>query len=200
MTEDARGELSAALRWLRERIGVSREQLAAASGVSAVHIKFVERGKRHPSEAVIQRLLPALRVTRHDLDGLLSLRPWASRTASGDPATLSTYAAGVPLAVPEGSEFDVTSAPPAHAATMRAFHPERTQSLRLGAYAASAPAPSPAPPAPPPTAPASPPTPPAQSEPATLDAELLELRERYVHLPRSKQEMVLGWLRALDDR
>ncbi len=110
MTEDARGELSEALRWLRERIGVSREQLAAASGVSAVHIKFVERGKRHPSEAVIQRLLPALRVTRHDLDGLLSLRPWASSTASGDPATLSTYAAGVPLVVPEGSEFDVPAA------------------------------------------------------------------------------------------
>ena len=83
-----RSDQAAAVRWLRERIGLSREQLAAASGVSAVHIKFIERGKRNPSEAVIQKLLPALRVSRRDLDGLLALRPWARSTASGDPATL----------------------------------------------------------------------------------------------------------------
>ena len=189
MAEDGRSDLAEAMRWLRERIGLSREQLASASGVSAVHIKFIERGKRNPSEAVIQRLLPALRVTRHDLDGLLSLRPWASSTASGGPATLSTYAAGVPLTVAEGSEFDAPSAPPtmsARAAAVPAAAPGRSQSLRLGGYRA-------------PQAAASP-TPPPGAEPATLDAELLELRERYVHLSRSKQEMVLGWLRALDDR
>jgi transcriptional regulator with XRE-family HTH domain len=197
MTVDARRDLAEAVRWLRERIGLSRDQLAAASGVSAVHIKFIERGKRNPSEAVIQRLLPALRVNRHDLDGLLSLRPWARSTASGDPATLSTYAAGVPLAVAEGSEFDVPPPPPVPPAqpmaaagmSPSASPPTRTRSLRLGAYRAAAPA------SPPPRQSQSAPEP-----PPTLDAELLELRERYVHLPRSKQEMVLGWLRALDDR
>ena len=216
------------MRWLRERIGLSREHLAAASGVSAVHIKFIERGKRNPSEAVIQKLLPALRVSRRDLDGLLALRPWARSTASGEPATLSTYAAGVPLAVAEGSEFDAAPARPAPAAgggwptdgpappaqpmaaagmPASAGHPTRTQSVRLGAYRPSAPAPAAAapPPSPPPPAPQSPsapppPTPQSPSAPATLDAELLELRERYVHLPRSNQEMVIGWLRALDDR
>ena len=144
------------LRWLRERIGLSRDQLAAASGVSAVHIKFIERGKRNPSEAVIQRLLPALRVTRHDLDGLLSLRPWARSTASGEPATLSTYAAGVPLAVAEGSEFDAAPARPApapawprvprrlpsrwpHPASRRVPCPSESAVRRLGAYRASAP-------------------------------------------------------------
>ncbi len=199
MSQDSVGELSEALRWLRERIGISREQLAAASGVSAVHIKFVERGKRNPSEAVIQRLLPALRVTRDDLDGLLSLRPWARNTASGEPATLSTYAAGVPLAVAEGSEFDAPPAPyagstpaappvppmAAPAIPVSAVPRASTQSLRLGAHRASAP--------PPANESRGAPTP-------TLDAELLELRERYVHLPRSRQKMVLGWLRALDDR
>ena len=221
MTEDVRSELSQALRWLRERIGLSRDQLAAASGVSAVHIKFIERDKRNPSEAVIQRLLPALRVTRHDLDGLLSLRPWARSTASGEPATLSTYAAGVPLAVAEGSEFDAPPAPsgvPAPAAAPAPAAPPMAApgipasamprasalSRRLGAYRASTSAPAPAaagspPPAPqPPSAPS--PSPQSPSVPPTLDAELLELRERYVHLPRSNQEMVLGWLRALDDR
>ena len=198
MPEDVRNDLAEAIRWLRERIGLSREQLAGASGVSAVHIKFIERGKRNPSEAVIQRLLPALRVTRHDLDGLLSLRPWARSTASGDPATLSTYAAGVPLTVAEGSEFDAPPAPPtmsARAAAGPLAPQERSQSLRLGGYRAPQAA---APPAPPPGA--EPPAPPPGAEPATLDAELLELRERYVHLSRTKQEMVLGWLRALDDR
>jgi transcriptional regulator with XRE-family HTH domain len=208
MAEEVQSDLSEALRWLRERIGVSREQLAAASGVSAVHIKFIERGKRNPSEAVVQRLLPALRVTRHDLDGLLSLRPWASSTASGEAATLSTYAAGVPLVVAEGSEFEAAPAPtappaplaplaqPMAGAGMRATvaHRTRRQSPRLGAYAASSTA------APQPSAPPAPSAPEPQSEPTTLDAELIELRERYVHLPRSNQEMVLGWLRALDDR
>ena len=171
-------DLSEALRWLRERIGLSREELAAASGVSAVHIKFIERGKRNPSREVVERLLPSLRVTRADLDGLLELRPWAASTSTGTAATLAAYAAGVPLRVNEGDEFSIT----AHAA------PARPPAAPM-APVEVAPAPAPA-------AFRS-----AQaSETVTLEAELIELRERYVHLPRSKQEMVLGWLRALDDR
>jgi transcriptional regulator with XRE-family HTH domain len=233
---DALSDMSEALRWLRERIGLSRDQLAAASGVSAVYIKFIERGKRNPSEAVIQRLLPALRVTRADLDGLLRLRPWASSTASGAPATLASYAAGVPLAVDEGSEFELTqrhglaqvadAGPDPHAgpppeAAMAASPPTMARAAsgasaprRAAAGALASPAPALASPAPalaspagalasPAGAPAPPtgPSPrPSHPEPQTLDAELIELRERYVHLTRSKQEMVLGWLRTLDDR
>ncbi len=186
MREATLSDTAEALRWLRERIGLSREQLADASGVSAVYIKFIERGKRNPSEAVIARLLPALRVTRADLDGLLTLQPWASSTAAGTPATLSAYAAGVPLAVVEGSAFGTEPVPSAPAASALA---------PLAAPAAAAPGATPQG-----FATAPPPPPPSAAEPSTLDAELIELRERYVHLPRSKQEMVLGWLRALDDR
>jgi hypothetical protein len=209
-------------------------------------------------------LLPALRVTRADLDGLLRLRPWASSTASGAPATLASYAAGVPLAVDEGSEFELTqrhglaqvadagpdphagpppeadstpmqmpapaappppaaappptaAAPPAgvfEASAMAASPPTMaraasgasaprraaagalaspTRALASPAGALASPAGAPAPPTGPSPRPSHP-------EPQTLDAELIELRERYVHLTRSKQEMVLGWLRTLDDR
>ena len=252
MSNDGLSEMAAALRWLRERIGISRDELAAAAGVSAVHIKFIERGKRNPSEAVIQRLLPALRVTRADLDGLLRLRPWASSTASGAPATLSAYSAGVPLAVGEGSEFDLPSAqapasvaPSAQAPASVAPSAQAPASVAPSAQApALVPAPvsaqgptrTPTPASAPPPVPAPTPAampmhaathaqphasramepslpygmvtgPPAGGPPSqppgeapSLDAELIELRERYVHLPRSKQEMVLGWLRALDDR
>jgi hypothetical protein len=64
---------------------------------------------------------------------------------------------------------------------------------RAAAGALASPARAPAPPTGPSQRPSHP-------EPQTLDAELIELRERYVHLTRSKQEMVLGWLRTLDDR
>ncbi len=233
MVEDTLSDMAAALRWLRERIGISRDQLATASGVSAVHIKFIERGKRNPSEAVVQRLLPALRVTRADLDGLLSLRPWASSTASGAPATLTSYAAGVPLAVDEGSEFRATTEfaraapvaleaspaaptaaaspppaappPPTPAPTPIAAAAPRTMKASSGetrpqGATVHPPAPQAAPTRAPAPAPAGSFPAPPTLQPPTLDAELIELRERYVHLPRSKQQMVLGWLRTLDDR
>jgi transcriptional regulator with XRE-family HTH domain len=223
MAEDTVSDMAAALRWLRERIGISRDQLATASGVSAVHIKFIERGKRNPSEAVVQRLLPALRVTRADLDGLLSLRPWASSTASGAPATLTSYAAGVPLAVDEGAEFEaaieITPAtpaamqaspasappppspvpPPLAAAMPRTMRASSGEARPQGATV-HPPAPRAAPKPAPTPARAGSSLPPPRPQPPTLDAELIELRERYVHLPRSKQQMVLGWLRTLDDR
>ena len=213
-------DLREALRWLRERIGLSRDELARESGVSAVHIKFIERGKRNPSETVVERLLPALRVSRADLDGLLRLRPWSVVTAAGVPATLSAYAAGVPLHVDEGDEFagptttavaaaqgppataaqapaaPATAQAPAPAAARAPTRPAPRRAARLGDEAEfTAAGGPPAPPATPPVYGAA-----SASPPGTLEAELIELRERYVHLPRSKQEMVIGWLRALDDR
>lgn len=53
--------MSATLRELRERAGISQSQLAVRSGVAQPNIAAYESGRRIPSEAMMERLRAALR-------------------------------------------------------------------------------------------------------------------------------------------
>lgn len=54
------------IRTLREQRGLTREQLAAAAGLSAVYVKKLEAGERRsPSLPALERLARALGATLH---------------------------------------------------------------------------------------------------------------------------------------
>lgn len=57
------------LRALRERRGITQEQLAALAGVSQPLISFAESGRRGISHAMLIRLADALRVSVGELSG-----------------------------------------------------------------------------------------------------------------------------------
>lgn len=55
------------IRELRERKGLSQEQLARKSGVSASHIGYIENGERQATIDVLCRIALALNVDIKDL-------------------------------------------------------------------------------------------------------------------------------------
>lgn len=55
------------IREIRERKGLSQEQLSRLSGVSASHIGYIENGEREPTVSVLCRLAKALNVSILDL-------------------------------------------------------------------------------------------------------------------------------------
>ncbi len=56
------GALGDAIRTSRERLGLSQEELSAASDIHITHIGGLERGVRNPSYATLVRLAQALKV------------------------------------------------------------------------------------------------------------------------------------------
>ena len=55
------------IRELRQRRGLSQEQLAEACGLHSTYVGGIERGERNPSLINIGRIAKALTVTLYDL-------------------------------------------------------------------------------------------------------------------------------------
>jgi transcriptional regulator with XRE-family HTH domain len=74
------GALGEAIRRSRERLGLSQEELSAASDIHITHIGGLERGVRNPSYATLVRLAQALKVKPGELVTLADeLREQAKR-------------------------------------------------------------------------------------------------------------------------
>lgn len=59
--------LGAAIRALRQRSGLSQEDLAAAAGIHTTYLSGIERGRRNPSWTVVGSLSRALGVSLLEL-------------------------------------------------------------------------------------------------------------------------------------
>jgi transcriptional regulator with XRE-family HTH domain len=75
---DRRPELGDALAWLRDRARLTQRAAAESAGVSRIYLQKLEGGERSPSPDTLDALLAALGSDRHELEGLLAARPWAS--------------------------------------------------------------------------------------------------------------------------
>lgn len=71
MTNEPRGDWRALLRDARQAVLLTREQLAARSGVSAVSIKAYELGTRNPTRELLTVLLDALELDRYGRNQVL---------------------------------------------------------------------------------------------------------------------------------
>lgn len=91
------------IRSLREAAGLSQEELAAASGVSRVHLSSLERGAKEASVSTCARIAKALRVP---LAKLLDLdeKVRAVRPAERLALKVAAYAEGAAPAEIERAE------------------------------------------------------------------------------------------------
>lgn len=64
---DARSELGARIRELRDESRLSQEELAHRATIHVTYLSGLENGKRNPSLLVLDRLAKALKVTIGDL-------------------------------------------------------------------------------------------------------------------------------------
>jgi transcriptional regulator with XRE-family HTH domain len=55
------------LRKIRERKGVTQEQLALDAGLNRAYIGYIERGERNPSTNTLVKIAKALKVSPKDL-------------------------------------------------------------------------------------------------------------------------------------
>ena len=78
MADDVCVAFGRRVRGLRERLGLSQEQLAQRSGLHRTYVGGIERGERNPSLINISRLAAALGV------GIVELFPPSSHEASAD--------------------------------------------------------------------------------------------------------------------
>ena len=60
---DIASQVGAALRALRDEVGISQEELAGRSGLDRTYISGIERGRRNPSVRSLQRVSDALGIT-----------------------------------------------------------------------------------------------------------------------------------------
>jgi transcriptional regulator with XRE-family HTH domain len=80
------GALGDAIRTSRERLGLSQEELSAASDIHITHIGGLERGVRNPSYATLVRLARALKVKPGELVSLadeIGEAPTGKKSAKG---------------------------------------------------------------------------------------------------------------------
>ena len=63
MLVDIASQVGAALRALRDEVGISQEELAGRSGLDRTYISGIERGRRNPSVRSLQRISDALGIT-----------------------------------------------------------------------------------------------------------------------------------------
>jgi len=55
------------LRRIRERKGITQEQLALNAGLNRAYIGYIERGERNPSTDTLVKIAKALKVSPKDL-------------------------------------------------------------------------------------------------------------------------------------
>ncbi len=65
------GKLATLLQQHRERLGLTKTQLARRAGISLSFITYLERGQRRPSQAMLARLMQALDLTSSEKEALL---------------------------------------------------------------------------------------------------------------------------------
>ena len=76
------GELGALVRHLREAQGMSQRALARAAGVTPAYVSLIERGRRAPDRAVVEKLERALSASPADADALLHAAGYATASRS----------------------------------------------------------------------------------------------------------------------
>lgn len=59
---DWRGIVGKNVRWLRQKAGLTQEQLAFEAGIDLTYVGGIERGRRNPSLLVMVRIAEALKV------------------------------------------------------------------------------------------------------------------------------------------
>ena len=64
-------DLAAVLRTLREKQGLTQEELGARAGLHPVHISMIESGKRVPRIGTFDRILSAVGTTWSEVGPLL---------------------------------------------------------------------------------------------------------------------------------
>jgi transcriptional regulator with XRE-family HTH domain len=64
--------LGEALRLIRQRAGMTQEDVSARAGTNAAAISHIESGERDARWSTIARLLPALRSDIHDLGDVIA--------------------------------------------------------------------------------------------------------------------------------
>ena len=67
MSSEVSVALGLAVKELREKVGLSQEQLGLETGVHRTYVSLIERGIRHPTVDILFRLAGGLRVRPHDL-------------------------------------------------------------------------------------------------------------------------------------
>lgn len=55
------------VRELRERKGITQEELALEAGLNRAYIGYIERGERNPSTETLVKIAKALKVSAKDL-------------------------------------------------------------------------------------------------------------------------------------
>lgn len=60
-------KIGANLRRLREKKGVTQEELALSAGLNRAYIGYIERGERNPSTETLVKIAKALKVSPKDL-------------------------------------------------------------------------------------------------------------------------------------
>lgn len=77
----------------RHELGLTQEMVAKKVGVKANYIGYLERGMRHPSQKVVERLSGALKLDSQDLYLLANprVRSLLGKTKSAPPATQSVW-------------------------------------------------------------------------------------------------------------
>lgn len=77
----------------RHELGLTQEMVAKKVGVKANYIGYLERGMRHPSQKVVERLSGALKLDPQDLYLLANprVRSLLGKTKATPPATQSVW-------------------------------------------------------------------------------------------------------------
>ena len=60
-------QLGSNIRQIRERVGLSQEQLALQAGLDRTYVSGIERGKRNPSVLSLKKLSDAMGANLQDL-------------------------------------------------------------------------------------------------------------------------------------
>ena len=64
---DIRERFGTAVKFRRDHLGVTQEQLAGVAGIHRTYLSDVERGARNPSLVILEKLALALSISLSDL-------------------------------------------------------------------------------------------------------------------------------------
>lgn len=60
-------KLGRQVKYYREQRGLSQQQLAEKTGISTLHIGYIEQGRRHPQVKTLEKIANALGIAVRDL-------------------------------------------------------------------------------------------------------------------------------------
>ncbi len=91
VNNESQSHLGKILRQQRISLSLTLRDLAAKSGVSASHLRRIERGERFPSGHVLQRISKPLGFGENEI---FTLAGYLSPQQAGSPDEMDTYGAG----------------------------------------------------------------------------------------------------------